>query len=103
MPTIISANLNGIRSASKKGFFDWMQEQDADFVCVQELKAQAADMSAEMLAPAGYHGNFHYARKERLLRHRHLQQGRRRMRCRSASATPNSMPKADMCAATSAR
>jgi len=39
MPTIISANLNGIRSASKKGFFDWMQKQDADFICVQELKA----------------------------------------------------------------
>ncbi|MEO8600554.1 MAG: endonuclease/exonuclease/phosphatase family protein, partial [bacterium] len=60
MPTIISANLNGIRSANRKGFFDWMQKQDADFICVQELKAQAADMSPEMLAPAGYHGHFHY-------------------------------------------
>ena len=64
MPIIISANLNGIRSASKKGFFDWMQKQDADFICVQELKAQVADMSSEMLAPAGYHGNFHYAEKK---------------------------------------
>ncbi|MGV8898588.1 MAG: exodeoxyribonuclease III [Burkholderiaceae bacterium] len=64
MPTIISANLNGIRSASRKGFFDWMQKQDADFICVQELKAQAADMSPEMLAPVGYHGHFHYAQKK---------------------------------------
>src|SRR6478735_1306959 len=39
MLKIISANLNGIRSASKKGFFNWMAKQSADFICVQELKA----------------------------------------------------------------
>lgn len=61
---IITANLNGIRSAANKGFFAWLQKQQADVICVQELKAQAADMSAEMLAPAGYHGYFHYAEKK---------------------------------------
>ncbi|MEO7031895.1 MAG: exodeoxyribonuclease III [Herbaspirillum sp.] len=61
---IISANLNGIRSAAKKGFFDWMIAQDADYVCVQELKAQATDMTPEFLNPAGYHGHFHYAEKK---------------------------------------
>jgi exodeoxyribonuclease III len=61
---IISANLNGIRSAAKKGFFEWMAKQDADFVCVQELKAQAADMTEQFLAPLGYHGHFHYASKK---------------------------------------
>ncbi len=61
---IISANLNGIRSASTKGFFDWMAKQDADVVCVQELKAQAADMAPAMLDPDGYHGYFHYAEKK---------------------------------------
>jgi exodeoxyribonuclease-3 len=64
MLKIISANLNGIRSAAKKGFFDWMAKQDADFVCVQELKAQAADMTPVFLAPGGYHGHFHYAEKK---------------------------------------
>lgn len=64
MPKIISANLNGIRSAAKKGFFDWMSKQDADFVCVQELKAQATDMTPEFLAPNGYVGYFHYAEKK---------------------------------------
>src|SRR5437899_3048565 len=64
MPKIISANLNGIRSAAKKGFFDWMAKQDADFICVQELKAQAPDMTPEMLNPDGYHGYFHYAEKK---------------------------------------
>ena len=64
MLKIISANLNGIRSAAKKGFFEWMAQQSAHFVCVQELKAQAADMTPEFLAPNGYFGHFHYAEKK---------------------------------------
>jgi exodeoxyribonuclease III len=61
---IISANLNGIRSAANKGFFAWLQSTQADVICLQELKAQAADMTAEMLSPAGYDGYFHYAEKK---------------------------------------
>ena len=64
MTRIISANLNGIRSASSKGFYPWLQDQNADFVCLQELKAQAADMTADMLQPLGFHGYFHYAEKK---------------------------------------
>lgn len=37
---IITINLNGIRSAANKGFFAWLTQQDADIVCLQELKAQ---------------------------------------------------------------
>ena len=61
---IITINLNGIRSAATKGFFVWLAQQDADIVCLQELRAQAADMTQQMLAPAGYHGYFHYAEKK---------------------------------------
>lgn len=61
---IITINLNGIRSAASKGFFAWLARQDADIVCLQELKAQAADMTAQMLAPHGHHGCFHYAEKK---------------------------------------
>lgn len=64
MLKIISANLNGVRSAAKKGFFEWMAKQNADVVCVQELKAQEPDMTAELLTPGGYHGHFHYAEKK---------------------------------------
>lgn len=64
MLRVISANLNGIRSAVNKGFLPWLAAQAADFICLQELKAQAADMSPEMLAPAGYQGYFHYAEKK---------------------------------------
>lgn len=61
---IITINLNGIRSAASKGFYEWLAEQDADIICLQELKAQAVDMTVQMLAPHGYHGYFHYAEKK---------------------------------------
>ncbi|MEO8418978.1 MAG: exodeoxyribonuclease III [Methylophilaceae bacterium] len=64
MLRIISANLNGIRSAANKGFYSWLQKQNADIVCMQELKAQAPDMTREMLQPGGYFGYFHYAEKK---------------------------------------
>ena len=37
---IVTFNANGIRSASKKGFWDWFDRQEADLLCIQELKAQ---------------------------------------------------------------
>lgn len=61
---IISLNLNGIRSAFSKGLLDWLGKQNADIICVQEIRAQAADMTQDMLAPHGYHGYFHYAEKK---------------------------------------
>lgn len=60
---IISANLNGIRSAWKKGFDAYLARAGADIVCVQELKAQEADMSNEMKQPCGMHGVWHTAEK----------------------------------------
>lgn len=61
---IISANLNGIRSAANKGFFDWLGQQQADVVCLQEIKAQDADLNELMRNPHGLHGYFHYADKK---------------------------------------
>lgn len=61
---ILTLNLNGIRSATKKGALAWLSAQDADVICVQELKAQAADLSPEMTHLPGYHGYFHYAKKK---------------------------------------
>lgn len=64
MLRIISLNLNGIRSATNKGLYPWLQEQAPDILCMQELKAQAPDMTREMLQPEGYFGYFHYAEKK---------------------------------------
>jgi len=64
MLRISSLNLNGIRSAERKGFLPWLGRHKPDILCVQEIKAQQADLTAEMLAPAGYHGHFQYAEKK---------------------------------------
>ncbi|MDH4283870.1 MAG: exodeoxyribonuclease III [Gallionellaceae bacterium] len=61
---VITLNLNGLRSAASKVYFQWMQAQEADIICVQEIKAQAADMTSEMLGPSGYYGYFHFAQKK---------------------------------------
>jgi exodeoxyribonuclease-3 len=63
MLRIITLNLNGIRSATKKGLFAWLARQRADVVCVQEVKAQAGDMTPEILAPGPFKSFFHCADK----------------------------------------
>ena len=64
MLRIITANLNGIRSAAKKGFFEWVNTQSPDILCIQELKAQEADLDSALMNPNGYHGFFQYALKK---------------------------------------
>lgn len=64
MLRIITANLNGIRSAAKKGFFEWANTQSPDILCIQELKAQEADLDSALMNPNGYHGFFQYAHKK---------------------------------------
>ncbi len=61
---IISINTNGIRAAAKKGFFDWMLEQNADVVCIQETKAQEEQLSDTVFKPTGYHRFFFDAEKK---------------------------------------
>lgn len=60
---IISVNVNGIRSAVSKGLINYLAQAQADIVCVQELKAQEKDMSAEMKNPLGMYGIWHTAEK----------------------------------------
>jgi exodeoxyribonuclease-3 len=61
---IITINLNGIRSANRKGFFPWLQNQNADVICMQELRAQADDLQNMEMNLDGYHAHFHYAEKK---------------------------------------
>ncbi len=64
MLRIITLNLNGIRSAWSKGVLPWVAAQYADIVCLQELKAQAGDLTDEMKAPDGLHAYYHCAEKK---------------------------------------
>lgn len=59
---IVSANLNGIRSAATKGFFDWMEGSGADVVCIQETKAQEHQLDL-LHRPDGWHSHFFDAQK----------------------------------------
>ncbi|HUY83317.1 MAG TPA: exodeoxyribonuclease III [Steroidobacteraceae bacterium] len=52
---IVTLNVNGIRSAARKGFFDWMAAQRADVVCLQETKAQVDQLADPVFRPRGYH------------------------------------------------
>jgi exodeoxyribonuclease-3 len=62
--TIITCNTNGIRAAARKGFFDWLAQQDADVVCIQETKAQEEQLADPVFSPAGYHCYYNDARKK---------------------------------------
>jgi exodeoxyribonuclease-3 len=62
---IISLNANGIRSAARKGVFDWLRAQQADVVCIQETKAQEAQLTDPMFRPDGHHCFYHDARSKK--------------------------------------
>jgi exodeoxyribonuclease-3 len=51
---IVSLNVNGVRSAARKGFFHWMDKQDADIVCLQETKVQTHQLEDPIYWPRGY-------------------------------------------------
>ena len=61
---IITFNLNGIRSAAQKGFFDWLAQQQADIICLQETKAHQSQLVDECFFPKGYHCYYHDAEKK---------------------------------------
>ena len=52
---IVTLNANGIRSAARKGLFDWLPSERADVVCIQETKAQVAQLADRVFWPRGYH------------------------------------------------
>jgi len=53
---ILTCNVNGIRAATRKGFFDWLPEQQADIVCLQEIRVQPGDFDLAAHLPPGWRG-----------------------------------------------
>jgi exodeoxyribonuclease-3 len=64
MLRIITANLNGIRSAVSKGLLEWLSLQKADVVCMQEVKAQLPDLAPTTLHHHPYTGHYSCAEKK---------------------------------------
>lgn len=61
---ITTLNTNGIRAAARKGFFTWLMANQADVVCIQETKAQVAQLTDSVFTPNGYHSFYHSASKK---------------------------------------
>jgi exodeoxyribonuclease III len=59
---VITLNLNGIRSATNKGVVDWLRQQDADILCLQEVRANPQDIP-KVWQSLGYHSYYYPAEK----------------------------------------
>ena len=59
---LISANVNGIRAASRRGGLEWLARQQPDVLCLQEVRASDAQL-ADALGGAGF-ADWHVAHTE---------------------------------------
>jgi len=52
---IVSYNVNGIRSASQKGFVEWLAAENPEVICLQEIKIAREDFNPAPFEALGYH------------------------------------------------
>ena len=52
---LISWNVNGIRAADKKGFFNWFKKEKPDILCLQEIKALPEQFPPYLRNTPGYY------------------------------------------------
>lgn len=64
MIRIVTYNVNGIRSAISKGWLDWVAQTEPDIICLQEIKAEAAQVDETPLREMGYELYWHSAQKK---------------------------------------
>ena len=62
---IITLNVNGLRSAERKGLARWLARAEPwDVVCLQEIKCLASDVPRSLAAPRKSHASFHPAQRK---------------------------------------
>jgi exodeoxyribonuclease III len=61
---VVTWNVNGIRSVFKAGFLTWLAREDPDILCLQEIKADASELSEEFTQIGGYYAYFNSASKK---------------------------------------
>jgi exodeoxyribonuclease-3 len=61
---VITLNVTGIRSAATKGLFRWLEKQQADVVCLQELKCHEADLDAKLHGLKAFDSCHAFAKKK---------------------------------------
>jgi exodeoxyribonuclease-3 len=62
--TLCTLNLNGIRSAERRGFSRWLAKKAPDYLCLQELRAGTGDVEDDLRSPAGYNTRWLCATKK---------------------------------------
>ena len=60
---VITLNVNGIRSAAGKGLFPWLARQDADVICLQEVRAREDQFAGHDISLPGYHAAWYPAER----------------------------------------
>ncbi len=55
---IISFCCDGIKEAAAQGFFEWLGQQDADFICLQNIKTAEYELRDPVFFPEGYNAYF---------------------------------------------
>lgn len=60
---LVSWNVNGIRACEKNGFLKWFEKENADIVCVQEIKALPEQLEDNLKNPLKYHAIWNPAEK----------------------------------------
>jgi exodeoxyribonuclease-3 len=58
---VITLNVNGIRSAAAKGLFPWLAQQQADVICLQEVRAREEQFAGHDISLPGYHASYYPA------------------------------------------
>ena len=61
---LLSWNVNGIRAIKGKGFFEWLDSESPDILCLQETKAQPDQLDADLKEPPGYHAYWAYPERK---------------------------------------
>lgn len=62
---IFSYNVNGIRAAVKKGFVDWLNENNPDIICLQEIKANKDQLDLKLFEKIGYKYNYWFSAQKK--------------------------------------
>ena len=60
---VITLNVNGIRSAASKGLFPWLAQQQADVICLQEVRAREDQFAGHDISLPGYHAAYYPAER----------------------------------------
>ncbi|BFM13749.1 exodeoxyribonuclease III [Simiduia litorea] len=55
---IINLSVDGLHQAAQRGLYDWLEEQDADIICLQDLRALEYELDHDVFHPKGYNAYF---------------------------------------------